>query len=128
MITGNPVSRRVVPLVPPLLSYSSTCSRTQSRGLGTYLAMGFDLPIAVGSLPPRSLCTREKCRPAPEAADEAVFTGPALQPRAELVEARLEPAARPSTGSCMDGARGVEEFGVDAKWGASHVFGLLLRH
>jgi hypothetical protein len=21
-----------------------------------------------------------------------------------------------------------EEFGVDAKWGASHVFGLLLRH
>ena len=40
MTTGNPVSRRVVPLVPPLLSYSSTCSRTQSRGLGTYLAVG----------------------------------------------------------------------------------------
>src|SRR5262249_40347416 len=37
--TGNPVSRRVVPLVPPLFSYSSTCSRTQSRGLGTYLAI-----------------------------------------------------------------------------------------
>src|SRR5262249_28542781 len=38
--TGSPVSRRVVPLVPPLLSYSSTCSRTQSRGLGRYFAIG----------------------------------------------------------------------------------------
>src|SRR5258708_33112775 len=44
--TGNPVSRRVVPLVPPLLSYGSTCSRTQSRGLGIYLA--------IGSIPPKS--------------------------------------------------------------------------
>ena len=30
MITGKPVSRSVVPSVPPLLSYTSTCSRTQS--------------------------------------------------------------------------------------------------
>src|SRR5262249_61556130 len=44
--TGKPVSRSVVPLVPPLLSYSSTCSRTQSRGLGIYLAMG-TLPCEV---------------------------------------------------------------------------------
>src|SRR5262245_65360058 len=50
MITGSPVSRRVVPLVPPLLSYSSTCSRTQSRGLGMYLAIGRDLHIGVGNL------------------------------------------------------------------------------
>src|SRR5882724_6663595 len=40
MTTGSPVSRSVVPLVPPLPSYSSTCSRTQSLGLGIYFAMG----------------------------------------------------------------------------------------
>src|SRR5204863_9994042 len=60
MITGNPVSRRVVPLVPPLLSYSSTCSRTQSRGLGTYLAMALDLHIAVGNLLALGICAKEK--------------------------------------------------------------------
>src|SRR5215467_3163790 len=41
MITGNPVSRSVLPFVPPLLSYSSTCSRTQSLGLGMYWGMEF---------------------------------------------------------------------------------------
>src|ERR1700730_10522863 len=34
--TGRPVSRRVVPCMPPELSYCSTCSRTQARVLGPY--------------------------------------------------------------------------------------------
>ena len=34
--TGRPVSRRVVPRVPPELSYSSTWSRTQAAVLGSY--------------------------------------------------------------------------------------------
>src|SRR5690348_3138675 len=34
--TGRPVSRSVVPCVPPELSYSSTWSRTHARGLGSY--------------------------------------------------------------------------------------------
>src|SRR5215510_3479636 len=38
-----------MPLVPPLLSYSSTCSRTQFQGLGIYLAIG-TLPSQVGDL------------------------------------------------------------------------------
>src|SRR6516162_2252505 len=58
MTTGNPVSRRVMPLVPPLLSYSSTCSRTQSRGLGIYLAIG-TLPSEVGDLHYRFANIRE---------------------------------------------------------------------
>src|ERR1700738_3171809 len=82
--TGNPVSRSVVPLVPPLLSYSSTCSRTQSRGLGTYLAMGLDLRVSVGSLPPRSLCARYKCRPA-----HPGQLLPAVEDRFSLLDERL---------------------------------------
>jgi hypothetical protein len=34
--TGRPVSRSVVPCVPPELSYCSTCSRTQAHVLGSY--------------------------------------------------------------------------------------------
>src|SRR5262245_7382326 len=39
MITGRPVSRSVLPFAPLVLSYSSTCSRTQSLGLGMYSAI-----------------------------------------------------------------------------------------
>src|SRR4051795_2204860 len=35
-MTGNPVSMSVFPLVPPELSYNSTCSRTHWVGLGSY--------------------------------------------------------------------------------------------
>src|SRR5262245_26779074 len=46
MITGNPVSPSVVPSLPPLFSYSSTCSRTHCRGLGMYSDIQFSSALS----------------------------------------------------------------------------------
>jgi hypothetical protein len=47
MITGRPVSLNVNPSVPPLPSYSSTCSATHPLGLGMYSLMVTSLAFSL---------------------------------------------------------------------------------
>src|SRR6266446_1607995 len=75
--TGRPVSRSVVPCVPPELSYSSTWSRTQPRVLGSYSPLtGMPLSNTFGAYPPNAGLSWPRRRPATVVPASAARCGP----------------------------------------------------